>query len=402
MNLEKRLQICSEILEEYLPFISQMDMDIIENFDKRIKHTWMKKVESFNDEELIRFDADREFELLDCPNWIDLINKIRSITKFDKVEVGPRNLSSYGNLKKQHELSTLYSYLEDLKSKEIEVVDFGGGVGNLAFFLEDELQMIPTVIEKDLELIRKGESRVNKKNSKICFEHSLVDQDFRLEKLGSKDLGIGLHTCGNFAVDMIKTCAAGSIKQVLNLGCCYSKIQDNQYHFSSKANRSLIFNSRALAGATLGFGKTTREIYDFRIRIMNYKFSFYHYIYKHHGILEFCPMSNSRRSLYQLSFFEFMTKSLEKYYPDFKLKDKEYVDEFYKSKANTALNSYFQNYYSISRYIGEVLEIYLLCDRALYLQELGYNVEIKQFFDPNISPRNKGIIGLKNELSLAR
>ena len=393
MDLEKRFKTCSKILEEYLPLISQMDMNVIEDFNNRVQHPWIDKVQALSQEELVRFDAFREFELINCPDWIALIHKIKSVTEFDKVELKEKSLTSYGNQKKQHELAALYSYLENLKAKKVNAVDFGGGVGNLAFFLEDELHMRPTVIEQDIDLIEKGKKRAKKKDSSIIFKQSIVDSNFQLET-ASSELGIGLHTCGNFAVDMMKSCAENKLKHILNFGCCYSKIKDDQYNLCSLANQELKFSSRALASATLGFGKTIPEIYNFRIRIMDYKFSFYHYISKFHGVSKFCPMSNSRRSLYQLSFYEFMTKSINKYYPDFEVKTKDEIDSFYNSSSNRKLNSYFQSYYAISRYIGEVLEIYLLTDRALYLKELGYQVEIKQFFDPKVSPRNKGIIGV--------
>lgn len=391
MDLETRFKICSEILEEYLPLISQMDMNVIENFNNRVQHPWIDKVQTLTQEQLVRFDAYREHTLLECPDWSSLIHKIKKVTKFNKVELKEKSLASYGNQKKQHELAALYSYLESLKSKKVNAIDFGGGVGNLAFFLEDELDMIPTVIEQDIDLIQKGRKRADKKKSSTTFKQSLVDGDFQLDT-ATGDLAIGLHTCGNFAVDMMKSCAHNKLKHIVNFGCCYSKIQNDQYHLSSLANHELKFSSRALASATLGFGETISEIYNFRIRIMDYKFSFYHYISQIHGVSKFCPMSNSRRSLYQLSFYEFMTKSINKYYPDFEVRTKEEIDSFYETSANRRLNSYFQCYYAISRYIGEVLEIYLLTDRALYLKELGYKVEIKQFFDPKISPRNKGII----------
>ncbi len=398
MKLENRLTVCSEILTQYLPFISQMDMDIIKDDSAKINHPWLIKLRELTNQELINFDASRDYELLDSPDWIQLIHNIQKITKFEKINIANKDFTTYGKVKKQHELQCLFSHLDKLKNENVSVVDFGGGVGNLAFFLEDELNMRPLVIEKDFDLINKGRSRVEKNQSKIIFSEATVGSNFKINKADQLDLGIGLHTCGNFATDMLESCSINKIKNVLNFGCCYSKIRNDQYNLSSHSNKDLKFNSRALASATVGFGKTTQEIYDFRIRIMNYKFSFYHYVYKKHGIAEFCPMSNSRRSLYSLSFYEFMQKSFQKYYPGLALEDESEVVSFHQSKENKQINSYFQRYYAISRYLGQALEVYLLCDRALYLQEHGYDTEIKEFFDPQISPRNKGIIGVRRDL----
>jgi hypothetical protein len=41
---------------------------------------------------------------------------------------------------------------------------------------------------------------------------------------------------------------------------------------------------------------------------------------------------------------------------------------------------------------GRLMELYILLDRALYLEEHGYKVELLEFFDEPISPRNLGIV----------
>jgi hypothetical protein len=41
--------------------------------------------------------------------------------------------------------------------------------------------------------------------------------------------------------------------------------------------------------------------------------------------------------------------------------------------------------------LGRVLEVYLQLDRAIYLEEMGYTVQVEEFFDEELSPRNIGI-----------
>jgi hypothetical protein len=41
--------------------------------------------------------------------------------------------------------------------------------------------------------------------------------------------------------------------------------------------------------------------------------------------------------------------------------------------------------------LGRVMELYLLVDRAIFLEEKGYKVEVQEFFDEELSPRNIGI-----------
>lgn len=392
MELEERLEICSKILSEYLPFISQLDQSVIENFESRLQHKWIEQLSKLNDSDIAQFDAFREYQILTDTEWLSLIKEIKRISNFEFVKQIDKDFSSYGNKKKKHELSKLYSYFETKKTNGRNVVDFGGGVGNLAFFLEDELGMTPVVLEKDLALVEKGKQRASKENKKTTFKQVHIDRNCQIKVLSRDQLGIGLHTCGNFAVDMINSCSESKLDQIINFGCCYSKIQDDCYNLSSRSNKEFTFNHRALASATLSFGKTSLEIYNYRLRIQDYKFSFYNLVFNKYQLLRFFPMSNSRRSLYQLSFNDFYLNCLKKYYPNLNSISSNDVETFYSSIKNRELNKYFKIYYAISRYIGEILEVYLLCDRALYLKEKGYTVEIKEFFDQNISPRNKAII----------
>jgi hypothetical protein len=392
MKLETRLNKAAELLKEFLPLIDQWDKNVIEDFEGRFEHPWISRVMSFTDDEMTRFDAKREASLLNDENWARTSKLINEICTFPSIDIIDSNIITLGKKKKQHELNSLYSLLVSKKDKGTKAVDFGGGVGNLAYFLEKEIGMDPLVLERNEELIVSGKAKLSKLESKVHFVTCDVCASNEITELKGKEFAIGLHTCGNFANHMLKHCAQGKVEQIVNFGCCYSKIEENEYHISSYADRSLEFNQRALLAATLSFGHVKTEFYEFRLRILKYKYSFYHWMTKKHGIMEFCAMSNSRRSLYDLSFYEFILKTLEKFYPDLEKPTEEEMVEFYESAENVDLNKYFQSYFSLSRYFGQVLETYILCDRALYLQERGYQVEVKEVFEHEISPRNKAII----------
>ncbi len=393
MKLENRLSEISSLLKEFLPFFSQWDLEVIQG--NRFEHPWIDKVLDFDVEKLTRFDSERNFYELDTPEWIELNEKMALLTDFKIHSANSPDITPLGNKKKQHELKRLFSLLTDDQSKK--TFDFGGGVGNLAYFLEQELSMDVTVLEKDSKLIETGIAKLQKLNSKVNFyEHHVGVNDLDRSKLSQHDLAIGLHTCGHFANDMFRDCIADNIPKIVNFGCCYSKIKDEDYHLSSHSDPTLKLNQRALSCATLSFNPIPREFYTYRSQIMEYKFSFYNWLYHEHGVLEFCSMSNARRSLYQLSFDEFVNKTLVKFFPKLFLPDKGRLLNFYHSKQNKELNHYLNVYYAISRYFGKLIETYILCDRALYLQENNYQVEIVEVFDPLISPRNKAIIGTLN------
>ncbi|MDA9793069.1 SAM-dependent methyltransferase, partial [Bacteriovoracaceae bacterium] len=340
--IDKFLRI-SELLQKHLPLLSQWDLDVIS--ENRIEHKWINKLMGLTSEELTKFDASREFTLLDDLEWTSLVKEIEILATFRKISRNETNVKTLGNLKKQHELRQLYSFMESDHGDSI--VDFGGGVGNLAYFLESELAMDVKVLEKDVALIEKGKTKLRKLSSNVNFEHCLVSAT-GIPNISNSNLAIGLHTCGNFAIDMFNVCVANNTKKIINFGCCYSKIKDDCYHLSSLSDNSLHFNQRVLSSATQAFNTVPISFYDYRDKIMNYKFTFYHWLYKVHGNLTFCSMSNARSSLYKNSFADYLRISLNKYFPELEVPSESSAQKFFKSTANLDLNHYLRAYYALS------------------------------------------------------
>lgn len=388
MLLEDRFSQISQLLKENLSLTSQGDMDAVKGVF--FEHSWINKTMKLSRKGLTLFDAKRDYTQLNDPEWISTIELLKKLTRFEQLAPKDLELEVVGKKKKQHELNRLYHLLEhDIGRK---VVDFGGGVGNLAYFLETQRNMSVNVIEANKELIRSGKIKFQKLKSNITFTHTTINKGNPHPLFPGVSLGIGLHTCGNFANDMLRTCIKNDFEKIINFGCCYSKIEDSDYNISNSSDKSIKLNQRALSNATLGFSKVATEFYDYRILIMNYKFTLYHWLYKKYENDKFFSMGNSRRTLYKQSLWDFFQTTLEKYLPHILPPNKEEVESFYQSAENQKLLSYLSAYYAVSRYFGELTEAYLLCDRALFLKEKGYCVSIVEVFDSELSPRNKAII----------
>ena len=136
-ELEIKFRGISTLVKKYLPLLSQNDVHAISG--NRFEHKWISCLTKLSREDLVRFDAGREYTLLDDPEWLQLIEELKDLATFklsnkNKTEV---EFKAFGNVKKQHELQQLYSFLNKDKGKS--VVDFGGGVGNLASFLAENV-----------------------------------------------------------------------------------------------------------------------------------------------------------------------------------------------------------------------------------------------------------------------
>lgn len=390
MDLANRIQEISKLLKELLPFVSQWDENVFKG--NHFSHPWLDQIQKFSPDELYQFDGNKDKSILQDPSWINTINKIEQLTSFMISKSKISKFQVLGNIKKQHELNQLFNFLEDDKGKE--ATDFGGGVGNLAYFLESHLEMKVQVLEKDKALIETGKLKLKKLKSKVSFNQVHIGHD--KVQIKNKELAIGLHTCGSFANAMLSICAENKIDKIINFGCCYSKLIEGDYNLSKLSDKEILLNTRALSAGTLGHKRIPQDFFVYRTKILNFKYSFYHWLYFKHKKIHFTAMSNSKRSLYHKSFFDFTNEVLTKYFPELTPPTEFELMEFYLSEDNQKLMHYLNSYYALSRYIGPLVESYLLCDRALLLQEQGYTTEIIEIFDHQVSPRNKAIIASKS------
>lgn len=387
INYSERIWPAEELIQKYLPFVSQDDSKVIQSFSDAFHHPWLEEFQSLSDFKRLRFEAFRDNTMLLDSEWKKLQFELKGISECENLPfVSNSLLRPPGKLKKQHELLQLTQVFEHFRGKS--VVDFGGGVGNASYFFHKYFDVKPTIVEKDEQLICQGEKKFN---SSLKYIHRDIQDDNCHSLLYSPSLAFGLHTCGDFAVNMLSTSFFSNVPYVINFGCCYSKMKKAFCRISNESDSKVRLNQRALSAATLSFAPTNEELYRFRLRILDYKYSFYHFLYQEYGQFEFFPMGNSRRFLYKLNFDQFAYKILQEYFPKKTLPSEKRLNLFFKSEMNRKMVDYFQAYYAISRYIGELIESYILIDRVLYGEKFGYKGSIKKVFDPKISPRCKGL-----------
>ena len=312
IDIIPQINSLKKIIKKNIHLVSQNDMTVMKNFSSRFQHPWYNFYEELTDEEKERFDASRQFQLIEDEDWIKTVQSIKALSKFQKIETKKYDKQLLGKKKKQHEYGQLRALIEPLKCSAI--ADFGGGVGKLSFFLNDDLKIKSVVFDQDEKLLSIGKARAKKLHlNEVTFVKLQVDENLDCDQnLNKYDLGIGLHCCGNFGSDLLKLSVKNNMNSIMLFSCCYSKIINDDYRLSSQS-LDIDLNLRALSSATLSFESIESGLYNFRLQILDFKYSFYHLLIQHHGISTFFPMSNSRKSMFNKSFYEFYQESMRKY-----------------------------------------------------------------------------------------
>lgn len=221
----------------------------------------------------------------------------------------------------------------------------------------------------------------------------------------------GLHTCGNLASDSLKIFVNNpSVICLCNIGCCYhllkeefiddtfflnKKVEDSpsEYgfplsEFLRKQQFCLGRNARMLAAQSIYRTVLSKELPN--------KTLFFRALLEKLIVDKLSDNSHTKQvgKIKCENFIEYIRKCSKKSNLNFEnISDEELQDLYKKYEFQGNLLNLF---YLFRMTFSSILEVIILLDRILFLNEnLIENVFLVDLFDPVISPRRFGVIGLK-------
>jgi len=306
--------------------------------------------------------------------------------------------------KKQHEIRKLAPLIHDfyLENKISAVVDIGGGIGLLAQSLTNHYGLVVHSLDMDQSLQATGQAR-NKKNAKdpnnkVSYHNLKIDsQNLAFKQLLTPSMmSVGLHTCGILALDQLKTSQENKLRGIINFGCCYHKlakheIGQNVSQFAQSLDEPIHQNLYALTLASRAHKKMNQKDYDFKLKVKLYRYAIHFLLTDQYGQEKMLTLGNTHPKIYNEAFAVYAQEQFNRL-------------GIRNTLSETELNHYFENEQRlqlihkmlaaglIRNALGRLLEIYLLLDRAIYLEEQGYEARLIECFDESISPRNIAVI----------
>ncbi|ADO69129.1 methyltransferase [Stigmatella aurantiaca] len=306
------------------------------------------------------------------------------------------------NAKKAHEIERVLSLLGQRTQSIRQAVDIGGGMGHLARLCVKTFDWTFHSIDRDAALQEKGRDWLRRARmlpgEKLCFIHASVEDgpQSAIDPLfsGRDRASMGLHTCGPLALTQIrKSQKAGFL---LNVGCCYDKLDPSRdYPVSSFGEaHQLPFTRHALFLATRGRHKKTEAEFALMKRVYEHRFTLDLLLRRKFPDLGFVRAGDAPKALYAESFAVYARDRLERLRIDIGM-------------TESALNSFEGSVRPETRRIfhchllrdrfARALELVILLDRAILMEEMGFQVELLQVFDPRLSPRNIALIASRAE-----
>ena len=260
-------------------------------------------------------------------------------------------------------------------------LDWCAGKGHLGRRLLQNGQQL-TCLEYDPALIAAGQTLSN--HHGLAVTHRLQDVMGDVA-ISPEHTPVALHACGDLHVRLLQLASAAGCKQLALAPCCYNRISADAYQALSSAGRA---SALQLSVDDLGLPLSETVTAGNRVRLQR-------------------DTSMARRLGFDR--LQRQLRQCDEYLPTPSLPaswlDKPYSDYCRELASLKGLSTGEQDWVALEAYgwrrLAEVrnlellrglfrrpLELWLVLDRALYLTESGYKVEIGSFCEPALTPRN--------------
>jgi hypothetical protein len=368
---------------------------------------WIEELRQYQDKnDVIKLEKKEVDDLVKSPElkfFYDEIARLTQLPEAPKYPAMPEDRFTWLFIipKKQHEIKRLAPHIHHLYQKKNihDVIDIGGGIGLLAQTLSNYFQLNVTSIDMNSHFQKTGMERNLKNaknpNHKVNYKNLKVSSDSEFSQLlKSNVMPVGLHTCGKLALDLIQVSSAQRVPVLVNFGCCYHTLDvstdlQNISQFAQN-NDPLWMNKFALTLSCRAHRKMDEKDYALKLKVKLFRYAIHILLFDHYEITELVTLGNSSPKLYDESFGVYVFEQLKRIgiNPKHTLRE---LNIFFENPDLQILIERMLAAGLIRNALGRVMELYLLLDRAIFLEEKGYKVEVQEFFDEELSPRNIGI-----------
>ncbi|MFC3914248.1 methyltransferase [Pseudaeromonas sharmana] len=206
--------------------------------------------------------------------------------------------------------------------------------------------------------------------------------------LRAEQHAVALHACGDLHVALLRQGVAAGVRAVTISPCCYHLIRDSQYQPLSQAGQAsrlqLSRNTLRLAAQeTVTAGARERRLRDIELR---WRLAFDLLQRAWRGEDSYLPLPTLPGQLLTGDFATFVAWALERKGLAVARPSQQVLSQaLCQAEARVPVVARME---WVRHLFRRPLELWLVLDRALYLQEQGYQVSISEFCGRALTPRN--------------
>ena len=286
--------------------------------------------------------------------------------------------------RKLAQIQAFASHLQ-FRQRPAHWLDWCSGKGHLGRWLTQDDQYL-TCLEYDPALIESGSALSKRLGLAAAHLQQDVLADDCDERLTKEHTPVALHACGDLHVRLLQLASRNGCPQLAVAPCCYNRIAGMHYQpLSAAAQGSGLQLSRDDLGLPLSETVTAgARVRRQRKQSMAWRLAFDLLQRQLRGIDEYLPTPSLPSDWLSKPFASFCHDLAE-------LRDVPSPGEqdWHALEARGWQRlAEVRNLELLRNLFRRPLELWLLLDRALYLQEQGYHVKLGTFCDYQLSPRN--------------
>lgn len=346
------------------------------------------------------------------PELANFHKRIVELTTFpvwDTTDPLPVNARTWLHIipKKQHEIERLAPFIAERMNGQNNLIDIGGGQGHLAQTLAHHYGYEVTSMDMDPNLQKIGERW--QKTKWANSPHTIKFKPHRIQRkdsifadlMSAKTLTSGLHTCGSLAVAHMEASILSGATLV-NMPCCYHKTELSDCNLSIESQtKPISWNQYSLTLAAGPHRKVSLEDIEFRNQIKRCRYSLHFLLTDQLGIKGQVKLGPCPPELYYDGFAKYAREQFKRLKLEVPFTD-DFLETYY---SNTEHHNLIENMLAAALLrdtIGRVLEVAIILDRALWMQEHHFEVDILELFDPKVSPRNLVLHAKRSDRRMVR
>ena len=295
---------------------------------------------------------------------------------------------------KGRKFTQLQDFVGALPANDQPILEWCAGKGHLGRMLA--FNGAPSVhsIELQSHLCEQGQKSAQQQGLAMQFSQADVLTDNTQDFFNPQTHAVALHACGALHQTFMHQASAAKVTQISFSPCCYHLFTENNYQaMSEQAKRSALnLTHRDLKLALQETVTAPSRVGKVRKTEVEWRLGFDALRKSLTGELAYVSVPSVNKAIFSDSFESFCKWAADK--KALKLpKDIDYNKFLLIGQARKKITERVELVRHVFR---RAIEVWLVLDRALYLQQQGYHVSVTTFCEKQLTPRNILILANTN------
>nr|WP_301003729.1 methyltransferase [Arsukibacterium sp.] len=283
-------------------------------------------------------------------------------------------------------LAQIAAFAKQLPPSQLPLLEWCAGKGHLGRLLAWQFNRSVTSIEWQQQLCVDGSALATQFHLPQRFVHADVLTAAGSAVLAPQQQVLALHACGQLHIQLLQQAVAAGCQQLNVVPCCYHLIADEHYQPLSLLGRQhdLVLSQHDLKLAVQGQVTAGARVAKLRHTEVQWRLAYQALRADVTGDSSYRPLSSVAKHWFSGEFADFARWAAGQHQLSLP-KAPDWQGYLARGTEHAALVRRIE---LVRHLFRRPLELWLVLDRALYLEQQGYQVQLNAFCDYQVTPRN--------------